>query len=270
MRELAVQCGLPLHMPEDINASAGVSLLQQFQADLLVVCDYGQILSATALATTRCGGINLHASLLPKYRGAAPINWALYHGETTTGVTVIHMTPHLDAGPCLIQETVAIDAAEDAIQLEQRLAVLGRRAVMAAIDQLAGWDGRSPLGQPQDRSQVVRAPRLQKSDGAVDWNRSAIQLYNQVRAFKPWPGSHTFWPRATEPVRLLLEQVQVEQADGTWGSPGTILQADARAARVACGQGTLELLEIQPAGKRKMRIGDFLRGYPLQAGQRLE
>ena len=143
MRKLAVQCGLALHMPEDINAPASVSLLQQFQADLLVVCDYGQILSATALATTRCGGINLHASLLPKYRGAAPINWALYHGETVTGVTVIHMSPQLDAGPCLIQEAVAIDAAEDAIQLEQRLAVLGRQAVHG------GHGSTGALGWPQ-------------------------------------------------------------------------------------------------------------------------
>ena len=159
MRELAERHGLTLHLPADINSTQGLSLLQQLQADLLVVCDYGQILSAAALATTRLGGINLHASLLPKYRGAAPVNWALYHGETTTGVTVIHMNPQLDAGPCLIQEATPIDPQEDAVQLESRLAKLGCAAVQRAIEQLAGWDGQSPLGQVQDQTLMSVVPR---------------------------------------------------------------------------------------------------------------
>ncbi len=141
MRSLAQQHGLSLLMPEDINAPAAMAQLEQFQSCLLVVCDYGQILSDQALATSRLGGINLHASLLPKYRGAAPINWALYDGETTTGVTVIHMTPRLDAGPCLLQHSTAIGPEEDAVQLEDRLAEMGRQAVLQAIDLLAQWDG---------------------------------------------------------------------------------------------------------------------------------
>ncbi len=269
MQRLAEQRGIPLEMPEDINAPATVRRLREFQADLMVVCDYGQILSSSALATTRLGGINLHASLLPKYRGAAPINWAIYEGETTTGVSVIHMTPQLDAGPCLVQQSTDIGSTEDAVELEARLAEMGAEAVEQAIEVLRSWDGRQTLGHDQDRTKVSRAPRLQKSHGLVDWSRSAQQIFNQVRAFKPWPGTYCHWMRPSGPMRLLLEQVQVEQADGTRGFPGTVLQATSEATTIACGRGTLQLLEIQPAGKRKMQIAEFLRGYPLEPGQTL-
>jgi methionyl-tRNA formyltransferase len=267
MQRLAEQRGIPLEMPEDINAPAAVSRLHEFQAELMVVCDYGQILSSSTLATTRLGGINLHASLLPKYRGAAPINWAIYEGETTTGVTVIHMTPQLDAGPCLIQQSTPIRSTEDAVELEVRLAEIGAEAVEQAIAMLRTWDGRQTLGHVQDRSQVSRAPRLQKSHGIVDWSRSAQKIFDQVRAFKPWPGTYCHWMRPTGTMRLLLEQVRVDRADGSWGPPGTVVQSTAEATTIACGQGTLQLLEIQPAGKRKMKIAEFLRGYPLEPGQ---
>jgi methionyl-tRNA formyltransferase len=180
------------------------------------------------------------------------------------------MTPQLDAGPCLVQEVTRIGPKEDAVQLEQRLAELGCEAVQNAVEMLDRWDGRGPLGEVQDRTQVSRAPQLKKSDGAVDWSRTAQQIFDQVRAFKPWPGSFTHWSRSGEPLRLLLDRVQVDQQDGNWGEPGTILQADPQGARVACGEGTLILLEIQPAGKRKMSIDQFLRGYPLKTGQQLE
>jgi methionyl-tRNA formyltransferase len=269
MQLLAEQHGLRPEMPEDINAPAAVSLLSDFQADLLVVCDYGQILSRDTLAVTRLGGINLHASLLPKYRGAAPINWAIYEGETTTGVSVIHMTPQLDAGPCLVQHPTAIGPTEDAVQLESRLAEMGAEAVRQSLALLADWDGRQALGSAQDRSQVSRAPRLQKSHGLVDWSRSAQQVFDQVRAFRPWPGTYSHWNRSTGPMRLLLAQVCVAQASGSWGPPGTVLQATAEGTTIACGQGALQLLEVQPAGKRIMKIDEFLRGYPMEPGHRL-
>jgi methionyl-tRNA formyltransferase len=270
MRELAEQIGMEVCAPESIKSPAAVAMLGQYEADLLVVCDYGQILPAEALATARWGGINLHASLLPKYRGAAPVNWALYHGETQTGVTVIHMTPRLDAGPCLVQKATPVGATEDAIQLEARLADLGWEAVREAIELLERWDGKSALGHIQDDAVASRAPRLQKSDGLVDWRRSAIELYNQVRAFKPWPGSFTHWQRPKGTLRLLLDEVAVESATGQLGAPGTVVEAAADRVVIACGQGSLRLQCVQPASKNRLSVREFLRGYPLRPHDRLQ
>ena len=150
MRDAAAAAGLPILDPEDVNDAAVVSQLAGLQADVFVVCDYGQILSPAILAMPPLGAINLHGSLLPEYRGAAPINWALFHGRTETGVSVAYITPRLDSGPLLVQRRTAIGPAEDAVQLEARLAELGVSAVLDALGQLAAWDRRSPLGTPQD------------------------------------------------------------------------------------------------------------------------
>jgi methionyl-tRNA formyltransferase len=155
MRAAADELGIVVYEPENVNQTESVELLQSLQADLLVVCDYGQILRPSALATAARGGINLHGSLLPRHRGAAPVQWALICGDEETGVTVIHMTPQLDAGPCLVQVRTPIRADEDAQALEARLAEMGVDAVRDALDLLADWDGTSPLGWFQ---QVKRRP----------------------------------------------------------------------------------------------------------------
>ena len=276
MREVAEQAGLRVEAPETINDPAVYVLLQAWAADLHVVCDYGQILSTSALATARRGGINLHASLLPKYRGAAPINWAIYHGEQEPGVSVIHMTPQLDGGPCLIQRATAIGVEEDAVQLEQRLAELGVGAVLDAIEQLEQHDDRELVGLVQDESLRTKARRLRKPDAKIDWARSAQQIHRQIRAFKPWPGSYTEWQRPKGPLRLLLDQVRVAAPDTPAGtaadnntSPGTVLAADSSGIVVACGQGAIRVISLQVAGKNVLTAADFLRGYPLAAGERL-
>ena len=208
MAEAAESLGIAVEQPESINDPQGLRILRFFDADLLVVCDYGQILSPEALATARLGGINLHASLLPAYRGAAPIHWAIYEGQVETGVTVIHMTPHLDAGPIVVQQRTAILSDETTGQLEPRLAELGVAAVMEAIDRLEAWDGQEPLGHKQNPLGATRAPRLKKSDGRLDWTRPAAALACQVRAFQPWPGSYSFLLRSGEPpMRLTLAAV---------------------------------------------------------------
>ncbi len=214
------------------------------------------------LALARHGGINLHASLLPKYRGAAPINWAIYHGETETGVTVIHMTPQLDAGPLLVQHRTPIGATETALELEARLAEGGSKAVLEAIDKLVrGTSG----GIEQDPALATKAPRLKKEDGLVDWSRSAADIVNQVRALQPWPKTYTFWqPHGHESVRLILEKVRAtDAADAEGRAPGTIFQAHDDILIVACGAGLLQIDAIQPAGKRVMTAGEFLRGHHL-------
>lgn len=265
MRDLAVQRGVPILEPEDINAQASRQALAALDFQVLVACDYGQILSAETLAVAPLGGINLHASLLPKYRGAAPINWAIYRGEAETGVTVLHMTSRLDSGPCLVQRRTPIGPDEDAVQLEGRLSEIGVDAVHEALDMIARWDGHAPLGAIQDPQLATKAPRLKKMDGEVLWTRTATQIANQVRALKPWPSTFTTWrPTHGEARRLILDRVSVgEQANSP---PGRVVLVDKSRLLVATGDGLLSLDRVQPAGKRSMDIGEFLRGHPMDVG----
>jgi methionyl-tRNA formyltransferase len=291
MRDLAASHSLTIHSPESINSEEGKTLLQTLQPDLLLVCDYGQILSRDVLAIPPLGGINLHASLLPKYRGAAPIHWAILSGETETGVSVIHMTPKLDGGPILAVRQTPIGPDETQPDLEARLADLGIGAVQEAISRLEQWDRISSLGTPQDATLATKAPRLKKEQGAIDWSQSAEQIRNHVRALKPWPGSFTFWHRAgQEPLRLVVDRVAVEGSGfGVQGSgeaagvaasgsreapgstatePGLVLLSDGKRLHMATGDGMLSILTLQPAGKRHMTAEEFLRGYPLRVGDR--
>ena len=268
MREVARERGIEVFEPESINSTDAHERLRSWNADLFVVCDYGQILSRETLALARLGGINLHGSVLPKFRGAAPIQWAIFHGETETGVSVIHMTPQLDAGPVLVQRRLPIEPDETAGQLEPRLAALGPVAVLEAIELLAAGKIESI---PQDPSQATKAPRLKKKDGLVDWSRSAEEIRNQVRAMDPWPKAYTFVPRGEEqPLRIILDEVAVETIDASMPA-GTIIAADTATGVlvVACGRGALAITHLQPEGKRSMLSAEFLRGYPLRAGDQL-
>lgn len=266
LRDLAHERLLPVFDPEDINTRESRQMLAALDADLFVVCDYGQILSADTLSTARLGGINLHASLLPKYRGAAPINWALYHGETETGVTVIHMTPQVDAGPCIAQARIDIAPDENAVVLERRLAELGGWLVRRTIDAMES--GRLEA-IPQDPALASRAPRLKKTDGIVDWRRSAEALRNQIRAFEPWPKSYTYWFRKeASPIRLILGPAKVVETPVGFESaePGQVASADGERLVVVAGEGALSLSSVQPAGKRLMPVDEFLRGYRVRPG----
>lgn len=278
-RDLAVSRGLKIFDPPSCNESDFVLTLKDLAADLFVVCDYGQILSSDSLAAARLGGINLHGSLLPKYRGAAPIQWCIYNGDTVSGVTVIHMTPRLDGGPCIVKKELAIGASETAEELEPRLSQLGVPAVNEAIDLLAAWDGESVIGELQDKSKVTKAPRLKKADGAIDFNRTAKQIFDQVRAFQPWPGSFTNWsPPNKSPLRLIIQSVslvdlnnQPEDAPSPAAvSPGQVAFCDKNRLWIQTSGGLISIDEIQPAGKRAMPIVDFLRGYQPQQGDTLE
>ena len=266
IRDLAHQHGTRIFDPEDVNTEQSRARLSASEADLLVVCDYGQILSADTLATARLGGVNLHGSLLPKYRGAAPINWAIYHGETETGVTAIHMTPKVDAGPCIAQVPTPIAPEETAVELEGRLAEIGAWLTRRAIDAVEA--GRLEA-LPQDPALASKAPRLKKSDGAVDWTRPAVAIKNQVRAMEPWPKTYTFWHRPNgPPLRLILGPVAVVDLAGSSGTPGTVLEAGGRRLLVAAGRDAAALQAVQPAGKRMMDSEQFLRGYRVREGDR--
>lgn len=267
-REAAEAAGLQIFDPPSINSPDAIEKLREFNPDLFVVCDYGQILSRECLGVARLGGINLHGSLLPKYRGAAPINWAVYHGEETLGITVIHMTTKLDAGPALRFADLTASENETAEDLEPRLSELGVAEVLASIKMLVEWDGESPLGEKQDRKLATKAPRLKKADGCVDWTRTRTQIINQIRAFQPWPGSYTTWQRQKgQPIRIIIHRaqrmdVEADLSEGDYTvQPGQVCVSNKSTLAIMTADGPLELAEIQPAGKRKMEAAEFLRGY---------
>ena len=268
--------GLPVWTPDTVNSAESQARLKSLSADLLVVCDYGEILRPETLATTRLGGINLHGSLLPKYRGAAPVQWAILRGETETGNSVIQMTPGLDAGPLLAQERTPIDPDEDAEHLEARLAKNGASIVLQVVDELSAG-ATKPIAQ--DSSLSCKAPRLKKEQGAVDWSRPAQEIKNQVRGLRPWPRAFTFLHRTgAEPLRMSIDRVRINPSQGNDSTslaetvekvaPGTIVDTHNRLL-VATGDVALELLELQPAGKRSMFAAEFLRGYRPAVGDRL-
>ncbi|MGA2796373.1 MAG: methionyl-tRNA formyltransferase [Thermoguttaceae bacterium] len=265
VRDIAHQQTTPIFDPEDINNQESQLQLSKYNADLMVVCDYGRILASSTLAASQLGGINLHASLLPKYRGAAPINWAIYNGETKTGVTVIHMTPKVDAGPCIAQAETDIGPEETAVELEKRLSELGAWLVLRTIDAIKAGNLEALA---QDPALASKAPRLKKSDGLIDWTRPAAAIKNQIRALEPWPKTYTFWRRQKgPPIRLIFGSVAVEDHAG--GSiPGTVLEAAEGRLVIAAGTGAVAPKSIQPVGKRLMSIEDFLRGHRVQPGDR--
>jgi methionyl-tRNA formyltransferase len=273
MKQIALEHGVPVLQPESINTPEGVAQLKVWQGDLLVVAAYGEILSKDVLATTTHGGINVHASLLPKYRGAAPVAWAIYHGERQTGVSIIKMSIHLDAGDVLAQEAIDILPDETAGELEARLAPLGSRLAVQVSGQIAAGTAQ---GVKQDQSLVTKAPKLKKEHGLIDWSRTAEQVCNQVRAMQPWPTAYTYFRRAVQPpLRIIVYKAQpvtlnvIRIGNPSKPFPGEILVRPGERWYVHVHTGSdqyAEILELQPAGKRRMTATDFLRGHPLQPG----
>lgn len=269
VRSWAQEHGLEIFDPDSINDDAAVERLGRVRAALLVVCDYGQILKPPALQTTTLGGINLHGSLLPKYRGAAPVQWALLSGDRVTGVSVIHMTPQLDGGPIVTTRQTEIDDKETAGELENRLAIIGAQATLEAIDRLARWDGVSVIGMTQDAKDVTKAPRLRKADAEIDWGRTAREIDCHVRGMQPWPVAYTHFPLGHQkpPVRLAIKEIQILDLSSADHHPGEILEG--HGFRVATQDRFVEIRRLQPAGKREMSGVDFLRGHQPAPGSRL-
>ena len=276
MKAIAQKHGVPVLQPESINTPEGVAALQALQPDLLAVAAYGQILSRDVLAVPPHGGINVHASLLPKYRGAAPIAWAIYHGETHTGVTIIKMSVSLDAGDMLAQEVIDIGPEETAGDVEARLAPLGARLALHVIEQIQNG---TVQGRKQDPSQVTKAPKLKKEHGLIDWRRTVVEVCSQIRAMQPWPTAYTFFHRQDKPpVRVIITRA-VPGGVGAFGLGPSGPAAGMMFARSGAPPeliawagkehpGGVRILELQPAGKRRMTAEEFLRGHKLQEGDR--
>ena len=266
MQQAANELNIEVLTPPTVNEPAVRARLAAFEPELFVVCDYGEILRRETIDLPPRGAINLHGSLLPKYRGAAPVAWAIYHGESETGNTVFQLTPGVDAGPILATQTTPIDPDETARELEARLATLGAALVVNAVDQL---ETNSAAPQTQNAALATKAPRLKKTDGVIDWNRTARQIKNQIRAMQPWPKAFTFWLREDgESVRLILSRVEPVNEGELAVAPGIVLEADRRLL-IGAGDAPLEVIELQPAGKRAMSAAEFLRGHAVQPGDTL-
>jgi methionyl-tRNA formyltransferase len=267
MKVIAQEHGVAVFQPESVNTPEGIASLQALQPDLLVVAAYGQILSREVLAVPTLGGINVHASLLPKYRGAAPVAWAVYHGEKQSGVTIIHMSPALDAGDILAQQAVDIGPEETAGELESRLALLGARLATEVIERLASGPVR---GIKQDKTLVSKAPKLKKENGLIDWSRPAEQVSSQIRAMQPWPTAYTFLHRGgQQPLRVIVYRARAVGGVSTRHVPGEIIADDPARLLVTAGEDTaVEIVELQPAGRKRVPATEFLRGHRLQADDR--
>ncbi len=269
VRTWAQQHGLEILDPPSINDAQAVETLNALSADLLVVCDYGQILKPDALATGRLGGINLHGSLLPAYRGAAPVQRALLNGDAETGVCVIHMTPKLDGGPILASISTAITDQETSGELEQRLSLMGVPLVLQSVKTLSRWDGDASIGVPQDNALATRAPRLDKKQAEIDWTKTAREIDVLVRGMQPWPIAfcQVKVRENKPPVRLAILRVSKVDEDSTGLEPGQTLGG--KELVVAVGDGAVKIESLRPAGKNEMTGEEFQRGYQLPRGTRL-
>jgi methionyl-tRNA formyltransferase len=263
VKELAVRLQLPVLQPERARKEDFIEELRKLQPDLIVVAAYGQILPQAILDLARFGSLNVHTSLLPKYRGAAPIQWAILDDEPVTGVTIMKMDAGLDTGDILTQQTTPIHPEDNSQSLHDRLATIGATLLTQTIrDYVAGKITPSP--QPAEGATYAR--KITKEDGRIDWTQPARALWNRWRAFTPWPGVFTHLPAQPHPQLLKIWQCEIADRSGT---PGEILQADKTGIIVACGQQSLRLLQLQREGSRRMSAQEFLTGHPLKPGDKL-
>ena len=266
MKQLALAQGTLVFQPENVNTPEALADLRYLEADLLVVAAYGQILSPELLAIPRLGAINVHASLLPKYRGAAPVAYAVLNGDSETGVSIIQVLPKLDAGPILAVARTPIGPEETAGSLEDRLAKLAVDLIPGVIEQFAAGALR-PLDQPE--ALVTRAPKLKKQMGEIDWTKSAREVDCQIRAMQPWPNPYTFLHSPGKPPqRLLILSVRPLETSQSDAAPGTPIAVDKNRLVVQTGAGAVEIAQIQPEGKRPMTAADFLRGRTVTSADR--
>src|SRR5210317_545722 len=260
VKELAQKYDIPVYQPLKLRQPEAVAELEALAPDLIVVVAYGQILPKSVLEIPAHGCINVHASLLPKYRGAAPINKAIIDGETETGITTMYMDVGLDTGDMLVKKTLSIGPEETAGELHDRLAVLGRKTMEETLRQLCAGTLQREV---QDDEQSTYASLMKKEDGRIDWNRSAQEIHNHVRGLDPWPGAYT----TINGELLKLAETRPEAAEGL---PGNVIAADKNGVCVACGSGSLRIQQLQLAGRKRLAAADFLRGCPLEAGAMME
>ena len=263
MKEAAVAANVPVHQPEKIRTPEAQDLLKQLAPDCIVIIAYGQIIPARLLDIPKLGWINLHASLLPKYRGAAPINWAIANGETQTGVTTMRIDAGMDTGEILLQEQIDIAPEETAPELAKSMAEAGAPLMLETLRGLA--EGKLSA-RPQNNDAATYAPLLKKEDGQIDWNRPAQEIYNRMRGFAPWPGAYTSFRGQT--CQIWAEPFSLRTLTG--GAPGTIFREDTQIL-IACGHATLlRLISVKVEGRKQISAVEFANGARLTERERFK
>jgi methionyl-tRNA formyltransferase len=271
VKELALQASIPVLQPESIRGNDFHAALRSYEPDVIVLTAYGKILPGSIINLPPLGTINVHGSLLPKYRGAAPIQWALINGEKETGITIMQMDAGIDTGDILLQEKIAIEPEDTTGTLAAKLAELGGTALGKALD-LLRQDKLVPL--KQDDRQASRAPLLKKEDGMVDWSKSAVQISGLIRGLDPWPTTYTtlsgkrlrlFSPEifAENPCQNILSDPDMGCA---FSEPGIVCRADRNGLLITTGNGCLLIKEIQAAGSRRMAVAAYISGKPIEPG----
>lgn len=259
VKELAAGYGIPVLQPPKVRDPAFVEIIRELRPDVIVVVAFGQILPKSLLDIPPHGCINVHASLLPRYRGAAPLNWCIINGETETGVTTMLMDPGLDTGPMLLEQSTALDQDEDIAALHDRMAEMGADLLLETLDRLKAG---AVTPRQQNDNETCYAAMLRKEDGLINWSRDARSIHNQVRGMSVWPVAYT------DINGQLLKIFRTRVGNGS-GKPGTILKATKGELEVACLSGSLFLRELQLAGKKRLDAGSFLAGFQIAEGSTL-
>ncbi len=262
VKTLALERGVPVFQPDRLKPPEVAAALQAWRPDVAVVAAYGRIIPEHLLTIPRLGMINVHASLLPKYRGAAPVHRAVMNGETETGVTIMRVVKELDAGPMLAKVTRPIGPDETSNVVEEALADMGAGLLVTIVEKMAAGTARE---EPQDDTHATYAPRLTKEEGLIDWSQPSVAIHNRVRGLHPWPHAYSYLKGA----RLIIRRTRVDLARreaAPYTPHGTIEELGGEAIYVATGDGQIEIVEIQPEGRRPMGIRDFVAGHRIAAG----
>lgn len=257
VKELAIKHDIPVYQPVSMRKEEAIEELRALQPELIVVAAYGKILPPAVLAIPPRGCINVHGSLLPKYRGAAPIQWAVLNGDKVTGVTIQQMAEGVDTGDMLSKAETVIGENETSGELFDRLMVLGAELLVDTIEKLD-----TIVPEPQDHTQATHASMISKEMGAIDWTKSAQEVHNQVRGLNPWPAAFC----TVDGKRMKIFRTQIVSAQG---EPGAVMSLNGEMT-VYCGENAVQLTEIQPENGKRMRGSDYLRGHPLQKDTKVQ
>jgi methionyl-tRNA formyltransferase len=263
VKAVAEKVNLRIYQPAGINRDEAWSLLKELKPDLFIVIAYGQILSQKVLDAPKKFCLNVHASLLPQYRGAAPINWAIIKGEKSTGITVMKMVKEMDAGPVIVQDQVPIADKDTSVSMERELAALAAGLLLSSLE---GIEKNNYTLTPQSEEGISFAPKLKKQDGLIHWDKTARDIYNLIRGCLPWPGAFTYY-------RGKLLKIYKAEAVSLSGlpfiSPGEIIEISKKAILVGTGEGNLRIQELQLEGKKRMGVQEFIAGHKIKPGDKL-
>jgi len=262
VKAVACQANLKIYQPKALNSAEAINLLKNLSPDLFIVISYGQILSQEVLNIPRIFSINVHASILPKYRGAAPINWAIIHGENTTGITIIKMTKKMDAGPIILQEEIEIKDEDTAITLEDKLSKVASKLL---IDSLKSIENKAYNLTLQDERKITFAPKLKKEDGLISWNRPAQEICNLIKGCLNWPDAFTYYKGKL--LKIYRARVGSLVREFTSSPPGEIIKVNKEGIIVATGKDYLIIEELQIEGKKRMKVEKFIAGHKICPGE---